>query len=277
MTNYLGIDYGLGQTNIDKTNGIRFGVISQHDVLQAWSDSAEADYGEPTCPKCGNDALNYQDMLAGDNRLTKLCGSDEEWDKAPHECEEYCCQTCEYIFGSESAYPDEALGYYVDDGEYKLTDCLDSDIMVIKSPYYTYAQFCSPCVPGAGNLNNPMDPDKGVKCYCLGHDWFEDGIAPYPVYHVSDDVQMVLFHLQTNLVASWGMIDCGTCNGLGLRTTSELAMSRECTIETIESDIVSGKIQATNFDPNKHTYNCWACNGAGKREEIVITELPKTE
>ena len=31
----------------------------------------------------------------------------------------------------------------------------------------------------------------GVKTYCLGHNWFEGGIAPYPVYRVSDNVQVV--------------------------------------------------------------------------------------
>jgi hypothetical protein len=56
--------------------------------------------------------------------------------------------------------------------------------MVVKSPFYTYAQFCSPCVPGAGNLDNPMA--EGVKTYCLGHDWFEGGVAPYPVWRVDD-------------------------------------------------------------------------------------------
>jgi hypothetical protein len=55
--------------------------------------------------------------------------------------------------------------------------------MVTDSPFYTFAQFCSPCVPGAGNLDNAMD--EGVKTYCLGHDWFESGKAPYPVYSVT--------------------------------------------------------------------------------------------
>ena len=46
-TNYKGIDYGLGKTNIDKTSGIRYGVISQHSVGQAWYDESEAYYGTP--------------------------------------------------------------------------------------------------------------------------------------------------------------------------------------------------------------------------------------
>jgi hypothetical protein len=61
--------------------------------------------------------------------------------------------------------------------------------MVLKSPYYSLAQFCSPCVPGAGNLES--EDEDGVKTYCLSHDWFEDGKAPYKVYAVDGDYEVV--------------------------------------------------------------------------------------
>lgn len=35
-TNYAGIDYGRGLTNIDPKNGIRYGIIGIHDVVQAY-------------------------------------------------------------------------------------------------------------------------------------------------------------------------------------------------------------------------------------------------
>jgi hypothetical protein len=58
-----GIDYGQGQTNIDNENGIRFGVISFHAILQAWADDAEAVYTldhDPTnCDQIEDD--NYDD------------------------------------------------------------------------------------------------------------------------------------------------------------------------------------------------------------------------
>lgn len=47
-----GIDYGFGTTNRDPATGMRYGVISQHGVSQAWRDSAEPDYGAATCPDC---------------------------------------------------------------------------------------------------------------------------------------------------------------------------------------------------------------------------------
>ena len=76
--------------------------------------------------------------------------------------------------------------FYYDDGETQAEQSADDvDIFVCKSPYFTYAQFCSPCAPGAGYLLNPLtEPDPGNKAYCFGHDWFESGKAPYPVYSV---------------------------------------------------------------------------------------------
>lgn len=169
---YTGIDYGHGQTNVNHETGIRYGVISQGSVGQAWSDEAEANYGAACCPKCGNAAMVYDGSIA-----------DGTFENAPYCCTDYMCVDCKYIFDSGEAFSDEPNGYtYVGDG-YSLESCLDSDIMVLESPYYTLAQFCSPCVPGAGNLDNAMD--DGVKTYCLGHDWFESAVAPYPVYSVA--------------------------------------------------------------------------------------------
>lgn len=169
-----GIDYSMGTANFDPKTGIHFGVISQGSVLQAWADSAEPDYGEPHCPKCGNAAVDVTAKGTADN---------ENYESAKYESADYQCDSCCYVFGGESAYGEEPLGWNYDSDGYKLTDCLDSDIFVLESPYYTFAQFCSPCVPGAGNLESY--DETGIKTYCLGHDWFDDEKAPYPVYSVA--------------------------------------------------------------------------------------------
>lgn len=171
-----GIDYGMGTTNVDVKTGIRYGVISQHSVSQAWADSSEADYGDPTCPKCGAVAIQYDpDLETGQ----------DDWECARQECADFMCDTCEYVFGAESAYGEEPRGYSYSGDGYECVDCLDSDIMVLLSPFYTFAPFCSPCVPGAGNLEQGGDARSGgVKAYCLGHDWFESEVAEYPVYSV---------------------------------------------------------------------------------------------
>lgn len=183
MSDYVGIDYGLGQSNVDLKTGIRYGVISQHTVGQAWYEDAEPDYGKPTCPKCGGKAHSYADYP---DRLPISKGDMEGWECDWYEgSPDYLCPECKYLFTSEAAFPDEPLGWTFEDDFYSLQDCLDSDIIVLRSPFYTFAQFCSPCVPGAGNLDNPMK--NGVKCYCLGHDWFESDVAPYPVYRIEND------------------------------------------------------------------------------------------
>lgn len=176
-TNYAGIDYGLGQSNVDSKTGIRYGVISQNSVMPEAMDEVDYDYGDATCPTCGQKAQD---------------SSDHEWaDK------DYCCPACQESFWSDRCFSDEALGWSYQRDGYKLCDCLNNDIFVLASPFFTYAQFCSPCVPGAGNLDSPLHvntdasevhqlcADHGIaKTFCLGHDWFEGGKAPYPVYSV---------------------------------------------------------------------------------------------
>jgi len=181
-TEYPGIDYGRGQSNIDHDTGIRYGVINQNEVLQAWADSSEADYGDAECPECQGDAVDYDNDKHGD------------WDYEKHECADYACEECKKVFGSESAFPEEAYSYYFIDDGYQ-AECSDDmgDIFITKSPYFTYCQFCSPCAPGAGYLINPVKEENGgVKTYCFGHDWFEEK-------------------------ETGNIIECQYCNGTGIR------------------------------------------------------------
>ena len=187
-----GIDYGNGSTNIDPETGIRYGVIPANDVLQCWADESEPDYGEPTCPKCGNEAQSID-------------AAPDEWGDNPEWTDngsDYCCPHCRYTFETYEAFGDEPLGFTLADEEYRASQYGDdSDIFITKSAYFTHAQFCSPCAPGACHLGNPVDSD-GPRAYCFTPDWFDwhsemgdeptgyfDGSptsCPYPVYRVSD-------------------------------------------------------------------------------------------
>ena len=171
---YKGIDYSLGQSNVNHETGIHYGVISQNSVMPEAMEDVEYDYGEPTCPKCGNEV---KDELPDNWREMGL----ESYRK--HGCDDYVCLECKLLLDSSDVFSEEPLGWSYDREGYKLTDCLDNDIFVLDSPFYTFAQFCSPCVPGAGNLDTFVK--DGVKTYCLGHDWFEDSKAPYPVYSIA--------------------------------------------------------------------------------------------
>lgn len=174
-TNYAGIDYsGIGATcNRDSETGIRYGIIPMH-ALNEWAyESFEPDYGTPHCPKCGNDAID-----SGDDSIPPT-DQREDWD---YHGNDFACLDCKYTFWSDQAYGDEPIGNTLDDGEYQGNLDNSNDVWVFKSPYYTFAQFCSPCAPGAGYLANPCE--DGPRTYCFGHDWFEDNKAPYPVYRV---------------------------------------------------------------------------------------------
>lgn len=167
-TEYKGIDYGLGRTNVDTATGIRFGVIHQNKVGQAWYDSSEANYGTPQepipCPNCDHP------------RTFK------EWGE---ECD---CSDCGERFAAELPDMSEPIGFEYSGGGIEASCGEDGDIFITKSPYYTRAQFCSPCAPGACYLTNPCD--DGEKAFCFGHDWFENGIAPYPVYSVETNEEI---------------------------------------------------------------------------------------
>ena len=160
-TNYPGIDYGLGKTNINTKTGIRFGIISVHSLHNCVYEDFEADYGNPNCPECGDDV--------------------EESDQR-----DWYCPKCRKHWYSDHCYPEDPVSSTYDDGDLKMSLDNDNDVWVFQSPYYTLAQFCSPCAPGAGNLEN-FCPEGGAKTYCLGPDWFNDDKPPYTVYSVKDD------------------------------------------------------------------------------------------
>ena len=165
MVRKKGIDY-YETEEAPKTN-IRHGVISQRSVMEGAMDDFYFQYPK-SCPYCGEDDLY---------KLTDL-GFDE-----------YRCDSCKKIMPIEEMTPDEPTGFHYDKDGYFLVDCLGGDILILRSDFYTFAQVCTSGEVGAGNLDIPME--DGVETYALGHDWFEGGVAPYPVYRVLDGGQIV--------------------------------------------------------------------------------------
>lgn len=196
MTNYKGIDYGLGQSNIDKETGIRYGIIPQNDVMpEALDDvfSHGRDLGYEYAEKELHDKLRgvLEDYFSDYKRGTKGDGMNDgksRLDIAVEDC-----------FNNLDGWADniESSGPYFYESEETVQTDEGGDLWVFKSPFFTYAQYCSPCAPGACYLANPLyvDADRKEvhqlckdfnvpKAYCLGHEWFEGGKAPYPVYSV---------------------------------------------------------------------------------------------
>jgi len=155
----IGIDYGRGLSNIDKETGIRYGVISSHKVGQGWYEESEPIYYY-NCPICGN-----------------------EWG---YECLEVC-PSCRNEIDPDEFDMMEVSGFEYVDAQYEIYQGQDdTDLFIIKSPYYTECMFCSPCAPGAGDITNQVE--GGVKAYCLGKDWFYSPTeVPYKIFNVKGE------------------------------------------------------------------------------------------
>lgn len=256
----MSIDYGLGTTNIDKKTGIRYGVISQHSVNQDALNDLEPDYGQPTCPECGNE------VKAPTNRQlnAKSYKSNNTWSCADAD---FACKSCKLLLDSSEVYPEESQGFTYSQDGYELTDCLDSDIFVLKSPYYTHGSYCSPCVPGAINLES--DNPNGARGYCLGHDWFDGGKAPYPVFSVESGKQIVVKE---------NKVTCPSCHGTCRIQFDD--MSKEIFPTGIKSrfygmtseDIRASLMQEYNNNQNSRqlevfsdSVTCWRCYDYGTK------------
>ena len=137
LKNLVGIDYGNGKSNIDLSTGIRYGVISYNKIKpealdELYTDGTNLDYN------------NYIKELEAEG-------------KTEDEIEELT----EFYESDNDTYEYKENGYGI------LTT--DLGLYVIKSPYTITCQFCSPCCPGAGDLDNYLE--EGVETYCLEAEW----------------------------------------------------------------------------------------------------------
>lgn len=189
----VGIDYGMGKTNIDTETGIRYGIINQNHVSGDALNDLESNYGDPHCPRCGEEAKiipchSEPHAHGGITVIQDMPEAYENYEMARGACGDIACESCEYLFDGDEAFSDEPLSHFLDDGEYKVEMGTEGfGVWVMKSPYYTFARFCSPCAPGAGDLD-AYDED-GVKTYCLGAEWFDEyNPCPYPIWSVETGI-----------------------------------------------------------------------------------------
>lgn len=49
-------------------------------------------------------------------------------------------------------------------------------VMVLRSPHFTATNLCSPCMPGAGNLDE-APVNGGHRCYDVPPDWYRKEVA----------------------------------------------------------------------------------------------------
>lgn len=156
--------------NYDPKTGISFGVISQNslnfDAINSWYE---------------NDSI-YEECA-------------EELEKAVKNGE----ITKEDKESVLENYDNDYHHWYVkDDGGISAEFFEDLNAWYItKSPFYTFCKKCSPCCPGAGDLDSPIDPDDHEvmnlcdRAYCLPKEYLDDECAPYHVYRVDNDEEVI--------------------------------------------------------------------------------------
>ena len=178
-------------SNYDSSTGISYGVISPHSINQ---DCLSSLYDEGTDPYYENAKEEFTTTLKSiisnfmyENNVTL---EDDEididyyldrWNNNYESCGDGQCD--------------------FKDSEYTLHISGDNfGIYVMRSPYYTYCRKCSPCAPGAGDLNNPLEIeeievlDTYDRAYCLGPDYFGDSEydrMPYRVFRVDNDMEVI--------------------------------------------------------------------------------------
>lgn len=196
-----GIDYSNGTANIDHEAGIHYGMVHQNSL-----DPDAVDYIYQDGTDVGHEQAKAEltsDLAAALREV--LNETSLSLEPAARIAKEAAEALVDDIAGDALDNGGESGPYEYEKDGYHLRTTERGDLWVFKSPFYTYARYCSPCVPGAGNLDDAVDKSAwdytntapaeiaemeeqmaacGVKTYCLGLDWFENGQAPYPIFKV---------------------------------------------------------------------------------------------
>ena len=176
--------------NYDEKTGIHYGVISPNSI--------------------SGDALN--DICFGSNSTDPHyeAGKTELIDDLKQFCEDHYLNfdqidEDQFVDQFNDQYENSGGQFDYEDSEYILHVSGDNfGIFVIKSPFYTYTRLCSPCAPGAGDLDAPLtgddlinvmslkNPFAGAKTYCLPREYFDEySPIQYRYYNVSDDKEVL--------------------------------------------------------------------------------------
>ena len=181
--------------NYDEKTGIAYGVISPHALNP---DALDDLYNGGTDPHYENAKEEFTNDIK--TVLDRYGFSIGQIDEVLSPAIDIFNESFESCGDGQCDYSDKDYTLHISGDNF--------GIFVIKSPYYTYCRKCSPCAPGAGDLNNPVDMDGGGgplepspyqlfsnqcgdKSYCLDSSFFDDGKAPYRVFRVEDDQEVI--------------------------------------------------------------------------------------
>ena len=215
----------MDMTNVDADTMIHFGVIGRGQ-LDAQAFGSMLDHTDDLSYREEVEGVKLQFVHAmnqlqtkrtGDRRraldliLKRLdCQDEGKLEELMELCENHDCNAAKLFEVVEEEFNDQyepggALRWRYERDGYLIEDCLSTDLMILRSPYFTYAPACSPCVPNAGHLEGAgelcrkieqMGPatlfGRVINCatadclitYCLDATFFPGGKAPYPVFSV---------------------------------------------------------------------------------------------
>ena len=156
----MSIDYGRhamengSLPNRDPETGIRYGIVSLHDLNEFALESFEPIY-PCSCPEC-----------------------ESEFEPGTQPDDDSPCPTCGFVADDD----DDWFGYepialiYEEEG-YSLSLDEHNDVWIFRSPHTTSRwSHCSPCAPGAAHLSDGTSEDHGDDlAYCLGDEWYDNG------------------------------------------------------------------------------------------------------
>jgi hypothetical protein len=158
----------MNTVNINEKTGIPYGVISMQsldsDLAVELYDAAR---NSPAAEKQRNEIL--LDVL--EDRVDDALRNTEDPDKAVETLEDVIDQyhngtLAEWLSEDFLGAPFEYEGLNL-----MITELGGAHILfVLQSPIVTKAAPCSPCVPNAGDLDNP----GGLECYGVPEDWKAD-------------------------------------------------------------------------------------------------------
>jgi hypothetical protein len=210
---------GTDLPNYDSETGIFYGVISKNSIspyiledIEFGSDTIDLSYEEGLKELnknidnhlgCLTDVYNLSVEIIGPHNPkhgpSEKCNLETVKDVLNHfRNKRY--EEIRNIFEEEfnNSYECDDMDFLYQSDGYKIINCLTTDIMIIKSPYYCYAPECSPCCPCAGNLDSiNLERKYEKKTYCLDPDFFDEeensfGTFPgYKIYKVIDDSEVI--------------------------------------------------------------------------------------
>lgn len=149
-------------TNTDPDTGIRYGIIAANsldpEIVERIQSTGRDVHWEQRLEELRLETnADVEDGLISEDEF------DASLDRRIEEC-------------SNRFYDDEPVHEFEIEGVIGRTTWLGGALLVwvFKSPFCSYYPECSPCVPGAGNLDGKRSPDseaRGVMTYDVPADW----------------------------------------------------------------------------------------------------------